>query len=276
MDMQKFHQGFQMMAQMLQMKQRGQEQGERLRQQNRALDFEEYRIDIQEKRLRHQEKEFESKEKYQDAFLDLEKQRAKLQEEREKRRSQLEQTRLEQEERKTDIQEKTEKRKLSEIQRKQLEGQQEAQNKLAEKMENMKRAVTLRNNTTLPFRDPGLKELAAGLVEQGKNIPSQYFPPQPPVQININEKIDTQNRRDEAKMKIGVRMPAFRSEVIRTVKSLVGADWDIKPENEKTIAIRQEMDKRIKAIYGEDVVFDVRDGKLGWYDMDGKLIRTAD
>ena len=80
----------------------------------------------------------------------------------------------------------------------------------------------------------------------------------------------------DAKLKQNVKTPEFSSKATKAAKTIVGKTWDVMEPEQKKLAIKMEMDKQIRAIYGdEDVVFgrDKETGIVGWYDSNGALIR---
>jgi len=112
-------------------------------------------------------------------------------------------------------------------------------------------------------------------TQEEKTIGKEYqskVPGEITIQQSIPAKVAEQNAKDLAKQKMEVQSPKFRDTVIQSVKTGKGMDWDIIGEPEKKLEIRKEADRRMRDIYGEDIVWDIKNGALGWY-KNGKLIR---
>jgi len=75
-------------------------------------------------------------------------------------------------------------------------------------------------------------------------------------------------------MKIDIRGPKFRQDAVKAVQGM--PDADLLSADQVEVKTREEMDRRIRSVYaGEHVLFDEREGVLGWW-LGKTLIRRAE
>jgi len=92
--------------------------------------------------------------------------------------------------------------------------------------------------------------------------------------ITMGEKVRTNKALQISKMQTGIRSPQFKERATKFVMSQ--PDADLLEPGEVEVRVREEMLKRIQNLYpGKEVVFDMKNGKLGYY-IDGKLERLAE
>jgi len=91
--------------------------------------------------------------------------------------------------------------------------------------------------------------------------------------INLGNIVQQQKAKDLAKIQASINSPKFQGEVVKRIQAKIGLDWDMLDKNDRAQAIKEETDRSIKGAYpGQEVVFGIKDGKVGWY-LNDKLIK---
>lgn len=97
-------------------------------------------------------------------------------------------------------------------------------------------------------------------------------------QINIGDKVAQTKAIEEVKDVVAeksyIRSPRFIDDSVRSAKEKMGENWQWSQDYEKEEAIFDEADRRIKEAFPTDtLVFGERNGKTGWYNSKGELVR---
>lgn len=91
--------------------------------------------------------------------------------------------------------------------------------------------------------------------------------------ISLGDKVALHKAKSDVNIKQSVRKSDFPARVAKELKAVHGDNWDLMSNFEKQESVFRAMDKEIKEAYGEqEVVFDERNGKEGWW-IGNKLIR---